>query len=80
MTSEEFEISYCKGKREAMTFFADWLRDHIKVARRAIDDGLDKSTVLERTLEFMNEIADKLEGKLSKEPVLISKEVSEKND
>lgn len=78
MTSEEFEISYCKGKREAMTCFADWLRDHIKVARRAIEDGLDCSKVLNRTLESMGEVADRMEGKLSKDPMLISKELVEK--
>ena len=64
MTSEEFEISYCKGKREAMTCFADWLRDHIT----------------DRTLEFMAEVADRMDGKLSKEPMLISKEINEKQD
>lgn len=80
MTSEEFEISYCKGKREAMTCFADWLRDHIKVAKRAIEDGLDKEKVLDRTLEFMAEVADRMDGKLSKEPMLISKEINEKHD
>ena len=79
MTSEEFEISYCKGKREAMTCFADWLRDHIKVANRAIEDGLDRSKVLDRTLEFMGEVADRMEGKLSKDPMLISKELVEKD-
>ena len=79
MTSEEFEISYCKGKREAMTCFADWLRDHIKIARRAIEDGLDRSKVLERTLESMAEVADRMEGKLSKDPMLISKELVEKD-
>ena len=78
MTSEEFEISYCKGKREAMTCFADWLRDHIQVARRAIEDGLDRSKVLDRTLESMGEVADRMEGKLSKDPMLISKELVEK--
>jgi len=80
MTSEEFEISYCKGKREAMTVFADWLRDHIKVANRAIEDGLDHKKVLDRTLEFMAEIAERMDGKLSKEPMLISKEINEKQD
>jgi hypothetical protein len=79
MTSEEFEISYCKGKREAMTCFADWLRDHIKVANRAIEDGLDSAKVLDRTLEFMGEVADRMEGKLSKDPMLISKELVEKD-
>ena len=79
MTSEEFEISYCKGKREAMTCFADWLRDHIKVARRAIEDGLDRAKVLDRTLESMGEVADRMEGKLSKDPMLISKELVEKD-
>lgn len=79
MTSEEFEISYCKGKREAMTCFADWLRDHIKVANRAIEDGLDRAKVLDRTLEFMGEVADRMEGKLSKDPMLISKELVEKD-
>lgn len=79
MTSEEFEISYCKGKREAMTCFADWLRDHIKVANRAIEDGLDRAKVLDRTLESMGEVADRMEGKLSKDPMLISKELVEKD-
>jgi hypothetical protein len=79
MTSEEFEISYCKGKREAMTCFADWLRDHIKVAKRAIEDGLDSAKVLDRTLESMGEVADRMEGKLSKDPMLISKELVEKD-
>lgn len=79
MTSEEFEISYCKGKREAMTCFADWLRDHIKVAKRAIEDGLNSSKVLDRTLESMGEVADRMEGKLSKDPMLISKELVEKD-
>ena len=79
MTSEEFEISYCKGKREAMTCFADWLRDHIKVARRAIEDGLDRAKVLDRTLESMGEVADRMEGKLSKDPMLISKELADKD-
>lgn len=74
MTSEEFEISYCKGKREAMTCFSDWLRDHIKVARLALEDGLSHEKVLERTLQFMDEVADKMEGKLAKDPKLISKE------
>ena len=77
MTSEEFEISYCKGKREAMTCFTDWLRDHIKVASLALEDGLSHEKVLERTLQFMGEIADKMEGKLAKDPKLISKEMPE---
>lgn len=79
MTPEEFEVSFCKGKRQAMEFFSDWLRDHIKVANRAIDDGVDPSRVLSSTLEFMGDIADKMDGKLAREPQLISKEIAEKS-
>lgn len=79
MTSEEFEISYCKGKREAMACFADWLRDHIEVAKRAMEDGVDHEKVLTRTLEFMAEVADRMDGKLSQEPMLLSRETQEGN-
>lgn len=79
MTSEEFEISYCKGKREAMACFADWLRDHIKVAKRAMEDGVNQEKVLTRTLESMAEVADRMDGKLSKEPMLLSRETQEGN-
>lgn len=78
MTPEEYEVAYCKGKRQAMEFFSDWLRDHIRVARRSSEDGMDPKNVLEGTLEFMANIADKMEAKLATEPTLISKEISEK--
>jgi hypothetical protein len=78
MTPEEYEVAYCKGKRQAMEFFSDWLRDHIRVAKRSSEDGMDPKKVLEGTLEFMGNIADKMEAKLATEPTLISKEISEK--
>jgi hypothetical protein len=49
------------------------------VAKRAIEDGLDSAKVLDRTLESMGEVADRMEGKLSKDPMLISKELVEKD-
>lgn len=78
MTPEEYEVAYCKGKRQAMEFFTDWLRDHMRVARRGIEDGMDPVKVLEGTLEFMENIASTMEAKLAKEPNLISREISEK--
>ena len=78
MTPEEYEVAYCKGKRQAMEFFTDWLRDHMRVARRGIEDGMDSRKVLDGTLEFMENIASTMEAKLAKEPNLISREISEK--
>lgn len=74
MTPEEYEVAYCKGKRQAMEFFSDWLRDHMRVARRGLEDGMEPKKVLEGTLEFMSNIADKMDEKLSKDPKLISRE------
>ena len=74
MTPEEYEVAYCKGKRQAMEFFSDWLRDHMRVARRGLEDGMEPKKVLEWTLEFMSNIADSMEEKLSKDPKLISRE------
>ena len=73
MTPEEYEVAYCKGKRQAMEFFTDWLRDHIRVARRGIEDGMDPQKVLDGTLDFMDDIANTMEQKLEKEPKLISR-------
>lgn len=77
MTPEEYEVAYCKGKRQAMEFFTDWLRDHIRVAKRGLEDGMDAKKVLDGTLEFMENIATTMESKLSKDPKLISREISE---
>ena len=78
MTPEEYEVAFCKGKRQAMEFFTDWLRDHMRVARRGLEDGMDARKVLDGKLEFMENIASTMEAKLAKEPNLISREISEK--
>lgn len=77
MTPEEYEIAFCKGKRQAMEFFSDWLRDHMRIAKRSLDDGLDPKKVLDGTLEFMGNIADNMEAKLAKNPKLISSEIGQ---
>lgn len=73
MTPEEYEVAYCKGKRQAMEFFADWLRDHMRVAKRGLEDGMEPRKVLDGTLDFMDDIAKTMEAKLAKEPQLISR-------
>ena len=75
MTPKEYEEAFCKGKRQAMEFFIDWLRDHIAVANRGISDGLESKAVLDSTLFFMGDIADKMEKKLEKNPKLIAQEI-----
>lgn len=74
MTPEEYEIAYCKGRRQEMEDFVEWLDDHIMVARSAEADGVPAGKVLERTLEFMDKLARKMEEKLEKGPNLISRE------
>lgn len=77
MTPKEYEEAFCKGKRQAMEFFIDWLRDHIAVANIGTAGGLDAKTVLDNTLFFMGDIANKFEKKLEKDPKLIAKELPE---
>jgi hypothetical protein len=78
MTPEEYEIAYCKGRRQEMEDFVEWLDDHIMVAKSAKGDGVPAEKVLERTLEFMDRLARKMEEKLEKGPKLISRESAEK--
>ena len=73
MTPEEYEVAYCKGKRQAMEFFTDWLRDHMRVAKRGLEDGMEPKKVLDGTLDSMDDIAKTMEDKLAKEPHLISR-------
>lgn len=76
MTPEEFEVAFCKGRQDEMEDFTEWLDDHIMVARSALKDGVPEGTVLERTLEFMDKLARKMEEKLTKGPRFISKEIT----
>lgn len=78
MTPEEFEVAFCKGRRDEIEDFADWLEDHIMVARSAKNDGVPDSTVLERTLEFMEKLKERMEEKLRKGPRFISKDIERK--
>lgn len=75
MTPEEFEVAFCKGRRDEMEDFAEWLDDHIMVARSAKNDGVSSEKVLERTLEFMEKLKERMEEKLQKGPKFISKEI-----
>jgi len=75
MTPEEFEVAFCKGRRDEMEDFAEWLDDHIMVAKSALKDGVSAETVLERTLEFMEKLKERMEEKLQKGPKFISKDI-----
>lgn len=74
MTPKEYEEAFCKGKQQAMEFFASWLRDHIRIAKRSLGDGMEPSKVLDGTLDSMGDIAEKMEAKLAREPRFIAKE------
>lgn len=75
MTPEEFEVAFCKGRRDEMEDFAEWLDDHIMVAKSAKNDGVSAEKVLERTLEFMEKLKERMEEKLQKSPKFISKDI-----
>ena len=75
MTPEEFEVAFCKGRRDEIEDFAEWLEDHIMVARSALSDGVSKEKVLERTLEFMEKLKARMEEKLQKGPRFLSKDM-----
>ena len=78
MTPEEFEVAFCKGRRQEMEDFVEWLDDHVAVANSALADGVPAEKVLERTIEYMDKLARRMEKKLEKNPRLISAGVTEK--
>ena len=78
MTPEEFEVAFCKGRRQEMEDFVEWLDDHVAVANSALADGVSSEKVLNRTIEFMDKLARRMEKKLEKGPKLISVGVTEK--
>ena len=78
MTPEEFEVAFCKGRRQEMEDFVEWLDDHVAVANSALADGVPAEKVLERTIEYMDKLARRMEKKLEKNPKLISVGVTEK--
>lgn len=78
MTPEEFEVAFCKGRRQEMEDFVEWLDDHVAVANSALADGVSSERVLNRTIEFMDKLARRMEKKLEKGPKLISVGVTEK--
>ena len=78
MTPEEYEVAYCKGRRQEMEDFIEWLDDHIAVANAARADGVSDEKILNRTLEYMNVLARRMEKKLAEKPKLISKTGSDK--
>ncbi len=78
MTPEEFEVAFCKGRRQEMEDFVEWLDDHVAVANSALADGVSAEKVLERTIEYMDKLARRMEKKLEKNPRLISVGVTEK--
>ena len=78
MTPEEYEVAFCKGRRQEMEDFVEWLDDHVTVAKSALADGVSSEKVLERTIEFMDQLARRMEKKLEKGPKLISVGVTEK--
>ena len=73
MTPEEYEVAFCKGRRQEMEDFIEWLDDHTMVAQSAIDDGVSHERVLERTLEFMQKLKSRMEDKLKNGPKIISR-------
>ncbi|MBO7231868.1 MAG: hypothetical protein J6V16_01740 [Bacteroidales bacterium] len=73
MTPEEYEVAYCKGRRQEMEDFIEWLDDHAMVVQSAIDDGVSHQRVLERTLEFMGKLKARMEEKLKNGPKIISR-------
>lgn len=73
MTPEEYEVAYCKGRRQEMEDFIEWLDDHAMVVQTAIADGVSYQRVLERTLEFMNKLKTRMEDKLKNGPKIISR-------
>lgn len=78
MTPEEFEVAFCKGRRQEMEDFVEWLDDHVAVANSALADGVASEKVLNRTIEFMEKLARRMEKKLEKGPKLISVGVAER--
>lgn len=72
MTAEESEFYICKGKRIAMEFVSIWLREHVEIAKKALEKGIDGVTVLEMNLESMEVLAKELDEKLSKGVQFIS--------
>lgn len=73
MTPEEYEVAYCKGRRQEMEDFIEWLDDHAMVVQTAIADGVSHQRVLERTLEFMGKLKARMEDKLKNGPKIISR-------
>ena len=73
MTPEEYEMAFCKGRRQEMEDFIEWLDDHVMVANSAINDGVSKDKVLERTLEFMEKLKGRMEEKLKNSPKFVAR-------
>ena len=73
MTPEEYEMAFCKGRRQEMEDFIEWLDDHVMVANSAINDGVSKDKVLERTLEFMEKLKGRMEEKLKNGPKFVAR-------
>jgi hypothetical protein len=78
MTPEEYEVAYCKGRRQEMEDFVEWIDDHIAFAKGARADGVSDEKVLNRMLEFMGTFAERMTKKLAEKPKLISKTGSDK--
>lgn len=74
MTPEEYEKAFCKGKRQSMEVFNDWLKEHIRTVQYGLDHGVDAGKVLGCTVDAMNFLHDEIEEKLNKKPDYISKE------
>ena len=51
MTPEEYEKAFCKGKRQAMEVFNDWLKEHIRTAQYGLEHGVDAGKVLGCTVD-----------------------------
>ena len=80
MTPEEFEVAFCKGKCTAMEDFAEWLDDHITVVNVAIADGVSHERVLDRTMEFMQKLIDRMNEKLKNGPRFIARSAPERTE
>ena len=78
MTPEEYEVAYCKGRRQEMEDFVEWIDDHIAFAKGARADGVSDEKVLNRMLEFMGTFAERMAKKLAEKPKLISKSCPDK--
>ena len=74
MTPEEYEMAFCKGRRQEMEDFIEWLDDHVMVANSALADGVSEERVLKRTLEFMQQLKARMEEKLKNGPKIISRQ------